>query len=82
MAEEQTQPVQEQTPVQETPVENNVPQETSVPTTTEPAPRPEYIPEKFWDAEKGKLNVEEFVKSYNNCVNEKINPRNRNYFNH
>lgn len=66
MAEEQTQPVQEQTPVQETPVENNVPQETSAPTTTEPAPRPEYIPEKFWDAEKGKLNVEEFGKSYTN----------------
>ena len=33
MAEEQTQPVPEQTPVQETPVESNVPQETSAPTT-------------------------------------------------
>ena len=66
MAEEQTQPVQEQTPVQETPVESNVPQETSAPTTTEPAPRPEYIPEKFWNTEKGELNVEEFGKSYTN----------------
>ena len=44
----------------------NVSQETSEPTTTQPAPRPEYIPEKFWDSQKGQVNVEEFGKSYVN----------------
>jgi hypothetical protein len=26
--------------------------------------RPEHIPEKFWDAEKGEVRVEEMAKSY------------------
>tara|TARA_R110000803_G_scaffold3086_2_gene10555 strand:- start:12764 stop:13519 length:756 start_codon:yes stop_codon:yes gene_type:complete len=35
-------------------------------TTTEPAPRPEFIPEKFWDIDTGNINLEEFGKSYSN----------------
>ena len=69
MSEEQTQPVEQQ---QEQPAQTqeqtqeNVSHETSQPTTTEPAPRPEHIPEKFWDATKGEVNLEEFGKSYTN----------------
>ena len=69
MSEEQTQPVEQQ---QEQPAQTqeqtqeNVSHETSQPTTTEPAPRPEHIPEKFWDASKGEVNMEEFGKSYTN----------------
>ena len=69
MSEEQTQPVEQQ---QEQPAQTqeqtqeNVSHETSQPTTTEPAPRPEHIPEKFWDATKGEVNMEEFGKSYTN----------------
>ena len=71
MAEEQTQAVEQtqEQPVQqpaETNSQPNVSQETSEPTTTQPAPRPEYIPEKFWDSQKGQVNVEEFGKSYVN----------------
>ena len=40
--------------------------EDSAPTTTEPAPRPDYIPEKFWNVETGDVNMEEFGKSYTN----------------
>ncbi len=52
MAEEQTQPVEQtQEPVQQQPQEN-VSHETQEATTTEPSPRPEYIPEKFWNTDK------------------------------
>ena len=64
MAEEQTQPVEQ---TQEQPVQQeNVSQETEQATTTEPSPRPEYIPEKFWNTEKNEVNMEEFGKSYTN----------------
>ena len=64
MAEEQTQPVEQ---TQEQPVQQeNVSQETEQATTTEPSPRPEYIPEKFWNTEKNEVNMEEFGKSYSN----------------
>ena len=59
MAEEQTQPVER---TQEQPVQQeNVSQETEQATTTEPSPRPEYIPEKFWNTEKNEVNMEESV---------------------
>ena len=64
MAEEQTQPVEQ---TQEQPVQQeNVSHETQEATTTEPSPRPEYIPEKFWNTDKGEVNMEEFGKSYTN----------------
>ena len=64
MAEEQTQPVEQ---TQEQPVQQeNVSQETEQATTTEPSPRPDYIPEKFWNTEKNEVNMEEFGKSYTN----------------
>ena len=64
MAEEQTQPVEQ---TQEQPVQQeNVSHETQEATTTEPSPRPEYIPEKFWNIDKGEVNMEEFGKSYTN----------------
>lgn len=64
MAEEQTQTVEQ---TQEQPVQQeNVSQETEQATTTEPSPRPEYIPEKFWNTEKNEVNMEEFGKSYSN----------------
>ena len=47
--------------VEETPTE-----EQGEPTTTEPAERPDFIPEKFWDASTGEINIEEFGKSYSN----------------
>ena len=46
--------------------ETATPAEDSAPTTTEPAPRPEYVPEKFWNTETGDVNMEEFGKSYTN----------------
>ncbi len=64
MAEEQTQPVEQ---TQEQPVQQeNVSNETQEATTTEPSPRPEYVPEKFWNVDKGEINMEEFGKSYTN----------------
>ena len=64
MAEEQTQPVEQ---TQEQPVQQeNVSNETQEATTTEPSPRPEYVPEKFWNVDKGEINMEEFGKSYVN----------------
>lgn len=33
---------------------------------TSPLERPENIPEKFWDAEKGEIMTDEFLKSYTN----------------
>ena len=47
--------------VEETPTE-----EQGEPTTTEPVERPDFIPEKFWDASTGEINIEEFGKSYSN----------------
>lgn len=51
-------------------VENQVEETPAVeegePTTTEPTPRPDYIPEKFWNAEAGNVNMEEFGRSYSN----------------
>jgi hypothetical protein len=35
-------------------------------TTTQPAQRPDFIPEKFWDIDTGNINLEEFGKSYSN----------------
>ncbi len=35
-------------------------------TTDEPSPRPDFIPEKFWDTDTGNINLEEFGKSYSN----------------
>ena len=32
--------------------------------TPQPATKPEYIPDKFWDAEKGEARMEDFFKSY------------------
>ena len=57
MAEEQTQPVEQ---TQEQPVKHNKRRKMfhmkhQQATTTEPSPRPEYIPEKFWDTLKAKL---------------------------
>tara|TARA_B100001115_G_scaffold184448_1_gene186972 strand:+ start:2468 stop:3271 length:804 start_codon:yes stop_codon:yes gene_type:complete len=67
MAEEQTQAVEQtQEPVQQEQPKENVSHETQEATTTEPAPRPEYIPEKFWNTDKGEVNMEEFGKSYTN----------------
>ena len=67
MAEEQTQPVEQtQEPVQQEQPKENVSHETQEATTTEPSPRPEYIPEKFWNIDKGEVNMEEFGKSYTN----------------
>ena len=71
MAEEQVQEqtqeaVQEESVTEVAPVQNNVLTETSVPTTKQPAPRPDYILEKFWNATKGEVNVEDFGKSYVN----------------
>ena len=64
MAEEQAQPVEQ---TQEQPVQQeNVSNETQEATTTEPSPRPEYVPEKFWNVDKGEINMEEFGKSYTN----------------
>lgn len=40
--------------------------EDSAPTTTDPLPRPEFIPEKFWNTDTGEVNMEEFGKSYSN----------------
>jgi len=37
-----------------------------VPMTTDIEPRPEFIPEKFWDTDNGVVNLEEFGKSYSN----------------
>ncbi len=34
------------------------------PITSQPAARPDHIPEKFWDAEKGVVDMEAFGKSY------------------
>lgn len=39
------------------------------PANTPPA-RPEYIPEKFWNAEKGETNVQELAKAYNSTASE------------
>jgi len=36
----------------------------------EPATRPEFIPEKFWDAEKGQPRLEELTKSYGEAEKE------------
>ena len=36
--------------------------------------RPEHIPEKFWDAEKGEVRVEELAKSYAELEKAKANP--------
>ena len=47
--------------VEETPTE-----EQGEPTTTDPVERPDFIPEKFWDASTGEINIEEFGKSYTN----------------
>tara|TARA_Y100001935_G_scaffold111957_1_gene92829 strand:+ start:601 stop:1404 length:804 start_codon:yes stop_codon:yes gene_type:complete len=67
MAEEQTQAVEQtQEPVQQEQPKENVSHETQEATTTEPSPRPEYIPEKFWNTDKGEVNMEEFGKSYTN----------------
>lgn len=39
-------------------------EDTSTPTATAPKQRPEGIPEKFWDAEKGEVKVDDLAKSY------------------
>ena len=36
------------------------------PSEEETFERPDFIPEKFWDATKGEVNLEEFGKSYTN----------------
>lgn len=38
------------------------------------AERPEHIPEKFWDAEKGEVRVEELAKSYAELEKGKVKP--------
>ena len=50
----------------ESQVEETPAVEQGEPTTTEPTPRPEFIPEKFWDDNTGEVNIEEFGKSYSN----------------
>jgi len=60
MAEEQA-PVTEEV-TQEQPAEEEVSRET----IDAPAPsRPEHIPEKFWNAETGEVNIDDMAKSYN-----------------
>ena len=66
MAEEQTQPVEQTQETEQQQPQENVSHETQEATTTEPNPRPEYIPEKFWNTDKGEVNMEEFGKSYTN----------------
>jgi len=43
-------------------VEENVSREAPVVTSE----RPDYIPEKFWNAEEGQVNLDDLAKSYNN----------------
>lgn len=37
--------------------------------------RPEYIPEKFWDAEKGEVNIENLAKSYGELEKSRSAPK-------
>lgn len=42
--------------------------------TAEPKVKPEWVPEKFWDAEKGELRVEELAKSYSELESKNSKP--------
>lgn len=42
--------------------------------SSSPPERPDYIPEKFWDAEKGEVRVDGLAKSYAELEKNRVNP--------
>lgn len=45
----------------------------AVPSSSSPE-RPDYIPEKFWDAEKGEVRIDGLAKSYTELEKNRVNP--------